>query len=149
MPVLSSEQLQEILEEVKRDERVQGVLLAGSYAYGEPNEKSDVDLLCVTSDGSDWAEFERMRFGVPVNVFFNSPELIRNKYMQTSIQEGHGDCVHFWAHGKIIHDPNGIVLKIQEEAQKIWKEGPSPDKEWEWRWEKHQKHRGTYGQVKR
>lgn len=149
MPILSDVQLHEVLDEIKQDPRVQGILLAGSYAYGVPNEQSDVDILCVTNDGSDWAEFDRMRYGVPLNVFFNSPELIRHKYMQTSIDEGHGDCVHFWAHGKIIFDPNGEVATLQREAQRLWKEGPPTGRDWEWRWEKHKTHQGRYGELKR
>ena len=129
MPILSEQQLASILDEVVKDERVAGVLLAGSYAYGTPNDGSDVDLVCVAREGKDFSEFERMRFGVPVNVFCNSPELIRHKYMQTSIEEGHGDCVHFWAHGKIVHDPSGVVHALQEEAKRLWKEGSPSGKD--------------------
>lgn len=148
MPILSEKQLAGIFQEVRKDQRVQGILLAGSYAYGKPNEKSDLDLICVTNDGSDWAELDRICFGVPLNVFFNSPELIRNKYMQGSIDEGHGDCVHMWAYGKVIYDPNDVVIGLQEEAKRIWKEGPQSGKEWNWRWEKHKKYSGTYGQAR-
>lgn len=73
----------------------------------------------MTTDGSDWAELDRMYFGTPLNVFFNSPEVIRHKYMRVSIEEGHGDCVHMWAYGKVIYDPNGVVAGLQEETNRM------------------------------
>lgn len=146
MPILSEEQINQIVDEIKEDERVVGILLTGSYVYGEPNEKSDLDVRCITDDESNWAEIERMRFGTRIEVFFNPPSVVMG-YMDASRHEGHGDCIHFWAHGKIVFDPNGAVKKLQDEAMRLWKDGPTPGKEWAWRWAKHQKYNGTYGQT--
>lgn len=138
MPVLTENQLSTLLEELRSNSKVCGILLTGSYAYGKPNDQSDIDVVCITNDGSDFAEFERMFFGVPANIFYNTPENARHKYMQESIDEGHGDSVHFWANGKIVYDPTGVVERLQEEARKIWKEGPPSGGQWEWRWKKHE-----------
>lgn len=66
MPVLTSIQIENICAEIKEDRRIKGILLTGSYIYGTPNDTSDLDVRCVTSDGSDWADMERMRFGVRI-----------------------------------------------------------------------------------
>ena len=136
MPVLTSNQIREIVAELQSDDRVQGILRTGSYAYGEPNSDSDLDIRCLTHDGSDWAEFERMRFGVPVEVFFNPPDRVR-EFMELSREAGHGDCIHFWANGKIEFDPSGLVSELQKEALALWQEGPPSGGQWEWRFEKH------------
>ncbi len=137
MPILNSDQLEGVMDTLRANPKVCGILLTGSYAYGTPNEASDIDIVCITNDGSDFAEFERMFNGVPANIFYNTPENARHKYMQTAIDEGHGDSVHFWANGKIVFDPTGIVKSLQEEARRIWTEGLPDGRSWEWRWEKH------------
>jgi len=138
--MLTQEQINKIIEECKQDPRVQGVLLTGSYVYGKPHDGSDLDVRCVINeDSSDWAEFERERFGTRIEVFFNTPDRVRC-YMQESKKEGHGDCIHFWANGKIVYDPNGIVAQLQQEAIQLWKDGPASGGEWMWRQEKHKDH---------
>lgn len=137
--MLTNQQIEEIVNELKRDPRVQGILLTGSYIYGKPNAESDLDVRCITNDSSDWAEFKRMRFGVPVEVFLNTPHKVRS-YMQQSKEQGHGDCIHFWAFGKKVYDPFGVVDLLIEEAKLLWKKGPAEGKKWIWRWEKHQKY---------
>lgn len=137
--MLSQEQIQHIIDEIKLDPRIDGILITGSYIYGTPHDQSDLDVRCITNDGSDWGELDRMRFGTRIEVFFNPPDKVR-WYMQESKRGGHGDCIHFWANGKIVHDPNGTVRKLQEEAQKLWQEGPELGRSWEWRKEKHKKY---------
>ncbi|MBP9762327.1 nucleotidyltransferase domain-containing protein [Patescibacteria group bacterium] len=140
--MLSQEQIQEIIDEIKRDRRIDGILITGSYIYGTPHDQSDLDVRCITNDGSDWGELDRLRFGTRIEVFFNPPDKVR-LYMQESKKGGHGDCIHFWANGKIVYDPNGIVRLLQKEAQDLWREGPEPGRSWEWRKEKHKKYEGV------
>ena len=73
-----------------------------------------------------------------INICFNPPEKVR-WYMQKSKEEGHGDCIHFWANGKIVYDSHGILKQLQKEARKLWHEGPGQGKMWVWRAEKHRK----------
>lgn len=135
MPILSASQIGEVLTELSGDERIQGILLTGSYVYGAPNENSDLDIRCITCDGSDWAEFERMRFGVRVEVFFNPPEKVR-EFMELSRKAGHGDCIHFWANGSIKFDPSGQVELLQKEARTLWQGGPPSGGQWELRFKR-------------
>lgn len=137
--MLSQEQIFEIIEEIKKDSRIVGILICGSYIYGTPNDESDLDLRCITNDGSNWAEFERIRFGIKIEVFFNPPNVVR-EHMIVSKNEGHGDCIHFWANGKIVYDSRGIVKQLQDEAKQLWKDGPLKNDEWIWRFQKHKKY---------
>lgn len=138
--ILTKEQIENILDEIKQNPGVDAILLTGSYVYGKPLTGSDLDVFCTTNDGSDWAlkNVKNMRFGVEVNVCFNPPDKVR-WYMQKSKDEGHGDCIHFWAHGSIVYDLNGIAAQLQKEARELWCKGPGKGKSWIWRFEKHQK----------
>ena len=51
--MLTDQQIEEILEELKQDERVQAVLLTSSYVYGNPTNESDLDVRVVTKDGAN------------------------------------------------------------------------------------------------
>lgn len=137
MPILTQSQITEIIEELKLHTKVKGILLTGSYAYGQPNDESDIEIVCITNDGSDFVEFDRKFFGVEAELFFNTSDKIRNTYWANAIKEGHGDCVHFWANGKIMHDLDGTVKALQQEARELWLKGPPNRPDWEWRWGKH------------
>lgn len=137
--MLSENQIQTIIDEIKTDPRIDGILITGSYIYGTPHDESDLDVRCITNDGSDWGEMDRIRFNTRIEVFFNPPDKVR-KYMEESKNDGHGDCIHFWANGKIVYDPTGRTRQLQKEAQQLWLEGPEPGKSWKWRKEKHKKY---------
>jgi len=139
MPILTAEQVNELIGGLKNDPNVKGVLLTGSYAYGEPNDDSDIEIVCITKDESNSFDPGLKFKNVPTEIFFNSPEKIRNEYWRQAIEEGHGDCVHFWANGKIMYDEDGIVKELQEEARTLWLMGPPNRSHWEWRWKKHGK----------
>ena len=55
LPPVTREQLQEVVQRIKRAFDPQRILLFGSYAYGKPMPDSDVDLL-VVMESSERAE---------------------------------------------------------------------------------------------
>ncbi len=132
--MLTSLQIEEILDELKKDERVQAILLTGSYVYGHPTDESDLDVRVVTNNGENWAEKYRMRFNHKVELFCNPPEVIRN-YFDINRKENKPHALHFWTHGKIIHDPTGIAGQLKDEATKLLKLGP-----YNGTWEKNEKY---------
>ena len=136
--MLSEDQINEILKEVSEKPFVSGILLTGSYVYGNPNEESDLDIRIITNDGSNIDDRNSEKFGVRIEAFYNSPEQIRN-YFQDAIESGDEPSVHFWANGKITYDPEGIVLELQNEAKRIWEKGPKNGK-WKTRAEYLAKH---------
>ncbi len=138
--MLTNKQIENVIEEIKQDPRIDGILVTSSYIYGTPNEQSDLDVFCVTNDGSDWNEVgKRVRFGVDIEACFNPPDKVRY-YMQKSKKEGHGDCIHFWAFGRIVFDKSGVLEMLQKEARGFWENGPDSGSSWVWRAEKHKKY---------
>ncbi|MDR3314193.1 MAG: nucleotidyltransferase domain-containing protein [Oscillospiraceae bacterium] len=48
----AQEEIQQIADLIRQTVPVERIYLFGSYAYGEPNEKSDYDFFVVIPDGS-------------------------------------------------------------------------------------------------
>jgi len=132
--MLTQEQINQIIQEAIDDPRVQTVLLAGSYAYGKPTDKSDLDVRCLTNDGSDWAEFERIRFDTTIEIFFNPPDKIRG-YFEEDRNSKVAMCISAWDQGILLYDPEGTGLQLKKEAREILKKGPHKGK-----WEESKKH---------
>lgn len=56
------EQLQRFIEHLGQFIEVQRALLFGSYAYGEPGEWSDIDLVIISPDFDGQDMLDRLRF---------------------------------------------------------------------------------------
>lgn len=121
--MLTQSQIDEIVSEVSKKPFVNGILLTGSYIYGKPTDESDLDMRIVTNDGSNIDDRNWEKFGTRIEAFYNSSEQIR-KYFQDAVETADEPSVHFWANGKIVYDPEGIVQELQDEAKEIWKNGP-------------------------
>jgi uncharacterized protein len=52
IPVLPK-QLDEMVERLVRSFQPEQIILFGSYAYGEPNEDSDIDLLVIVAESTE------------------------------------------------------------------------------------------------
>ena len=131
--MLTQEQIMRILEEVTSDKRVQTVLLCGSYAYGKPTDESDLDIRCITNDGSDWPEI-RKQFGTTIEIFFNSREKVLS-YFDEDQQSNEADCISAWDQGIIYYDPNSVGLGLKNKAKEIFNKGP-----YNGMWKKSTKH---------
>ena len=130
--MLTQKQIQNICEEIKKDPYVVAILLTGSYVYGTPSEKSDLDIRMIVKE----KEYERahwddlMRFGVRIEAFYNTIETIEDYMEKARKKEGPPNVIHFWAHGKIVFDPQNEAKKLQEKARELWKLGSYKGK-WE------------------
>jgi uncharacterized protein len=60
MKQLSTELLDQITQRLVSSLKPEQIILFGSYAYGEPNEDSDIDLLVIVSQ-SDEPRYRRAR----------------------------------------------------------------------------------------
>lgn len=109
-----------VVERLKDEfgERLLGLLVAGSYAYGEPMATSDIDLYVVVDE--PWRQ--RRNFvvdGVDVELFINPPHKLSGEIIQA------GSTTDMFARGRTLHDPRGVVAELVAEAKAV-EERPRP-----------------------
>jgi len=121
--MLTKEQSDIICTALAANKSTDGILLCGSYAYGQPTDASDLDLRVITNDGSNFDGRGLRLFNTDIELFVNSPERVRG-YFEECVATGIPHAVHFWAHGTIILDRTGITTQLQQEARELWHRGP-------------------------
>src|SRR5712691_4919735 len=82
--MIERSRIQAFVDEMVRQFRPKRVVLFGSYAYGQPNEDSDVDLLVIMPHQGHSAVqaaeiLKRIRAGFPVDLIVRSPQAIRQR----------------------------------------------------------------------
>ncbi len=82
--MIERNRIQNFVDEVVRQFRPKRVVLFGSYAYGEPNEDSDVDLLVIMPHPGAGIEQaarirQTIRAGFPMDLIVRSPAAIRKR----------------------------------------------------------------------
>jgi predicted nucleotidyltransferase len=122
--MLTAEQIDIICTEFANKNNIDGVLICGSYVYGEPKDESDLDIRVVSNDGSSLDGRDTWQFGTRIELFINPAERIR-EYFKECVATGKPHAVHFWAHGKIVFDRVGVLASLQHEAQELWRRGPN------------------------
>jgi uncharacterized protein len=86
MEELTTDLLDRITQNLVSNLKPEQIILFGSYAYGEPNEDSDVDLLVIVSQ-SDEPRYRRARqaykalrgFGIATDVIVMTKEEVKRK----------------------------------------------------------------------
>ena len=74
------EKINEIKDKIVREYKPEKIILFGSFAWGEPHEDSDVDLLVVMESNKPRIERQREVLGmiyssdVPIDVLVHTPE---------------------------------------------------------------------------
>jgi len=100
-------EMEDVIRQVVERFHPHKVILFGSYAYGQPHEWSDVDLLVVTPDPPPRKERWKAVYGLegqtslPLQIVFMSPE----EFEETrDVVGGIAYPAHQW--GKVVYEPN-------------------------------------------
>jgi uncharacterized protein len=105
MEELTTDLLDRITQNLVSSLKPEQIILFGSYAYGEPNEDSDVDLLVIVSQ-SDEPRYRRARqaykalrgFGIATDAIVMTKEEVKRK------MNVHSSLVHRAIHdGRILY----------------------------------------------
>jgi uncharacterized protein len=84
--MITLQEIQEYADQVAREFKPERIILFGSYAYGTPNEHSDVDLLIIMSGVEDVIKkateisikvFSKRLF--PLDLLVRTPEYIKQR----------------------------------------------------------------------
>lgn len=109
--------LNKFLERYINEPWFDGALLCGSYASGNQNKFSDIDVVIVASENIGWSDRGCCYIdGFLVEYFIDTPT--KYKEYMANLLRGHKPFIqHFFVYGKILQDPNGSVAKLREYAQ--------------------------------
>lgn len=93
-------------------EHLLGVLLAGSYAYGEPMATSDLDLYVVIDQ--PWRQRRNLVVdGIDVELFINPPEQLSAEIVEA------GQTTDMFARGRVLRDTRGVMATLVGEARSV------------------------------
>ena len=111
-------------EKMIQDPEVVGMLATGSYAHGQLEPHSDLDVYvllkpeCLFRErGNTWIN------GIEIEYFKNPPQQIRAYFRA---ERGRLVSAHMFAHGIILYDPHGLVQELVSEAKTIIDQKPAP-----------------------
>lgn len=109
--------LQKFIEYWIGKDEVIGIMLVGSYAVGNSNKYSDVDIHIALSDGVNWRERGNKEVNGYLIEYFINPLRQIYAYFDDEIKGYRRPTVRMYATGKILFDKNGSMEKLKSYAK--------------------------------
>ena len=108
--------LKEFLKDYEEDDDVVGALLCGSYATGNYNDKSDIDVHLILKDSVNYQRKGVCESNSYLIEYFMNPVWKLKDEMKNEIKKCSNATINMFAYGKIIYDLDGSVKELQDEA---------------------------------
>ncbi len=108
-----------LASELKEDENNIALFVTGSVARGEANKTSDLDLLLVTKNASDFVE--KTEKGIVVEIKSNTLDGFITKMNDNPMN------IYQWLDAKVVFEKEDLLSKLQANAQKILNSYTPPD----------------------
>jgi predicted nucleotidyltransferase len=112
LPDISMPAIRKYARQVAERFKPDKIILFGSFAYGEPNEDSDVDLLVVMPCASEVSQAVRIRMACespfPLDLLVRTP-----KRLERRIKEGSWLLREITENGKVLYDKRNRPLGSQ------------------------------------
>lgn len=108
--------LHQFLEQYRNLPFVEGIILCGSYATGNQNKHSDIDVHIVLSDTEKWRERGNCFVeGFLIEYFINPIFQIEKSFTKDYENRSRTNSTMF-GHGKILYDKTNRLHQLQEKA---------------------------------
>jgi len=110
--LITEKKIKEITQKIVKEFKPEKIILFGSYAWGEPSEDSDVDLLIVMNTGKQSRAFLQRRIrsflfpaGMPLDVLVYGREELEEK-----VNKGRNLFLEdIICHGRILYNASGSI----------------------------------------
>ena len=108
--------LEEFIKEYKNDPLVEAILLVGSYAVGNQNEKSDIDVYILLNDEANYRERgNKLINGYLIEYFVNPVRMVK-EYLYEDKRGHGGSMANMLINGKVLMDRHGRVDELRNIA---------------------------------
>ena len=104
------------LERYIHQEWFEGALLCGSYASGNQNEFSDIDVTIIASNSLDWQEKSNCYVDGFLMEYTINPIFRFEEYMKESLKGHNYTNQYLLLYGKVLFDTHGEIQKLREKA---------------------------------
>ncbi len=108
--------LKEFLKKYEEDDDVIGAILCGSYATGNYNENSDIDVHLILKNSVNYTERGNVDSNSYLIEYFMNPVWKYKEYMKENYNKNILTMANMLAYGKIIYDLDGSVKQLQDLA---------------------------------
>lgn len=110
--------LNAFVKEYKDKEEVEAILLVGSYAVGNQNKQSDIDIYILLNDDAVYRERGNKLINNCLIEYFINPIYKVREYIAEDKRGHGGSMVNMLLNGKVLLDKNNRIPKLQKEAKK-------------------------------
>ena len=105
--------LDKFLENYIHQDWFEGALLCGSYASGNQNEFSDIDVTIIASNSLTWQEKSNCYVDGFLMEYTINPISRFEEYMEESLKEHDYTNQYLLLYGKILYDTHGEIQKLR------------------------------------
>ncbi len=110
------------IQKTQEEEEVIGMVISGSYVYGQLDKNSDIDIFVILHPNCTYRERGNTWMnGIEIEYFKNPPQQIR-QYFKTEKSPHTADML---AKGKLVYENHSIVETLIEEARTIINTAPN------------------------
>ena len=106
------------LEKWKKDPKVIGITICGSYITGNPTKNSDIDIRITFSDNIDYRERGNQIVDGYLMEYMANPISREYKYFEEEYENRGKSTAHMFSTGRVIYDKTGQIKKLVQEAKK-------------------------------
>lgn len=125
--------LNKFLEQYVNEEYFLGAILTGSYATGNNDINSDIDVFIVTKDSTTWRERgNKLIDGYLIEYFINPVRQVLKDFNDGFKDNGIATTLIFVG-SKILYDKDGTIKKLVNMAKKDLNKDLSPIPEFKWK----------------
>ncbi|WP_340003760.1 nucleotidyltransferase domain-containing protein [Paenibacillus sp. FSL K6-0276] len=115
--------LADILQKAISDEEISGVMLCGSFARGDANEGSDLDIYIVLKNDYNRSFYAETKHGILIEIKYANVEKAREKLRLNSME------VYNYIDGNILYDSEGLLEGLSNYAMECFHDYKSKPKD--------------------
>lgn len=104
--------VEKFLDNYKNEDYFLGAILTGSYATGNQDKNSDIDIYIVTTDDTKWRERGNKNIDGFLIEYFINPKRKILSYIEQELENYHMATTMIFVNGKILYDKDGSVQEL-------------------------------------